>query len=261
MKADYAIIGGSSTHSINFPEDVADVKVLAEQILDTPYGESPSFKLFEYSNKKVLTCKMHGWRKGVSRADASLQVFWVLQQAGVKHILGEGGVGALSKRYETRDLIVPDDFIDLSCRRSLVVDGSHLLIMREPFCSNLREALIESASKNRKHKVFDKGVYVCTDGNRFETKAEVNMLKNWADIIGQSTAPEAALARDIGACYASIQMVVNYAEGVVDEWDYEEFKDIFYTESKEIGEILLNALESIEGKCQCRNLRKPSLLK
>jgi len=259
MKADYAIIGGSSTRSVNFPEDVADVNILAEQTVDTPYGESPAFKLFEYNDKKVLTCKMHGWRGRVSRADASLQVFWVLQQAGVKHILGEGGVGALSKRYQTRDLIVPDDFIDLSCRRNLVIDGSHLLIMREPFCSNLRAALIRSAA-NHKRKVFDKGVYVCTDGSRFETKAEVNMLKNWADIIGQSTAPEAALARDIGACYASIQMVVNYAEGVVDEWDYEEFKEIFFTESKNVGQILLDSLDLIKGECQCLNLRKPSLL-
>ncbi|RJQ32916.1 MAG: phosphorylase [Actinobacteria bacterium] len=263
LHASFAIIGGSSTHSIDFPVGQAKVKILDEKEIDTPYGKSPQFRLFEYNGKKILTCKMHGWRNGISRADASMQVFWVLQQAGVKTILGEGGVGALSKRLKTRDLIIPHDFVDLSSRRNLVLNGSHLLIMREPFCQNIQKAIVNSCVDEGKERVFEEGVYVCTDGNRFETKAEINMMKNWGDIVGQSLGPEASLARDIGACYGSLQMVVNYAEGIVGQWDYDEFKDIFFSESQSIANILLKSLSLLDEKasCQCANQRKKSLLK
>ena len=61
-KVDYAIIGGSSTNSINFPEDLNrdDVQVLEiDLVFDTPFGESPAFKLVQLDDKVFLTCKMH----------------------------------------------------------------------------------------------------------------------------------------------------------------------------------------------------------
>src|SRR3990172_11764395 len=94
--AHFAIIGGSSTFSIRFPGalDEPDVRVVDEGLaFATPYGESPPFTHFALGDgpdrKSVLTCKMHGWRSGVSRADASRQVFWVFREAGVSSILAE----------------------------------------------------------------------------------------------------------------------------------------------------------------------------
>ena len=89
IKADFAIIGGSGTLSSNFPENIqsTDVKILNNNIfVDTPYGKSPSFTLFSINKKLGLTCKMHGWRSGISRADASRQIFWTFRQVGIKRI-------------------------------------------------------------------------------------------------------------------------------------------------------------------------------
>ncbi|MBM7855947.1 5'-methylthioadenosine phosphorylase [Desulfohalotomaculum tongense] len=263
----YAIIGGSSTYSINFPEDINRyVKVLEKDLVfNTPWGESPPFKLFALGDKRVLTLKMHGWRPGVARADASRQVFWVFKQAGVKKIIAEGGVGSINHLLKPRDLLVATDYLDFSMRKDVSLDGAYLLTMRQPVCPLLRDKLVVAAENHSVGRVFDRGVYAVTDGRHFESEAEVQMMSRMgADIVGQSMCPEVYLAREIGACYARIDMVVNYAEGVVQQWEHRELKDIFYNEAERIGTIVLEAIaeaDEDDWSCGCRELRKETLLK
>jgi len=266
-RVDFAIIGGSGTFSINFPEDLKrnDILISASGLLfNTPYGESPPFTLFTLNKKKVLTLKMHGWRAGVTRADASRQIFWVLREAGVRKIISEGGVGSINRLLRPRDMIVPTDYLDFSMRKDVDLGGGYLLTMRRPVCPHIRRELVKSAESEASGRVFDRGVYAVTDGKHFESPAEIEMLyRLGADVVGQSMCPEVYLAREIGACYGRIDMVVNYAEGIIKEWDYEELAGIFYNEPGRIGNILLNALERIdpEQSCGCPELRKPTLLK
>jgi 5'-methylthioadenosine phosphorylase len=89
------------------------------------------------------------------------------------------------------------------------------------------------------------------------------MKRLGGDIIGQSLAPEVFLARDIGACYAGIYIVVNYGEGVVRAWDHSELKAVFFDESETIARIVLDAIASADlgaEACRCADFRKPSLL-
>jgi len=262
-----AIIGGSSTFSINFPEDLKDPNVTVVEsglVFETPFGESPPFRLFTLDGKPVLTCKMHGWRSGVSRADASRQIFWVFREAGVKHILAEGGVGAVNHLLNPRDIVIPTDYIDNSMRKDVNLGSNYLLVMRQAICPDLHNNLLEAARKLAPARVFERGIYAVTDGRHFESPAEVSVLKQWgADVVGQSLSPEVYLAREIGACYAGIYLVVNYAEGIVEDWKHEELASIFYGESEMLGNLLLTALRSIEDEpmCECANLRKQTLLK
>ena len=142
-KANLAFIGGSSTFAIKFPEDLKlpGVKVGYRKTFSTPFGDSPEFTLFEVDGELVLTMKMHGWRPNVKRADASRQVFWVFEQAGVKNILAEGGVGSINPDFKLRDFIIPDDYIDLSMRKDVHLSDKYLLIMRDPVCPNLAAIL------------------------------------------------------------------------------------------------------------------------
>ncbi|MCL6638376.1 MAG: MTAP family purine nucleoside phosphorylase [Firmicutes bacterium] len=265
--ANYAVIGGSGTFSINFPEDLErkDVATLKTGMtFSTPFGESPPFKLLLAGERKVLTVKMHGWRTGISRADASRQVFWVLREAGVKKILSEGGVGSINRLLRPRDLLVPTDYLDFSMRKDVSLGGEFLLMMRRPVCPSIRKELVLAAETSAAGRVFDRGVYAVTDGRHFESPAEVEMLyRLGADIVGQSMCPEVYLAREIGACYGRLDMVVNYAEGVIKEWDYEEMKDIFYHEPVRVGNILLDAISRLtpDQDCGCSGLRKHTLLK
>ena len=265
--AAYAVVGGSGTLSSNFPANVKadDVEILADNLrFDTPYGESPAMRLFRVGEKRVLTVKMHGWRSGVTRADASRQVFWVFREAGVKRIISEGGVGTVNKLLDLRDFIIPDDYLDLSVRKDVMLDGRYLLVMRDALCPEMRKALIAATKKRFDGRVFTRGTYAVTDGRHFESPAEVAMLNGHADIVGQSICPEVYLAREIGACYAGLYFTVNYGEGIKEKWSHQDMADIFYDDAPMIGEIILETIRTIdaeERECECLSLRKETLLK
>ena len=264
--ARYAVIGGSGTLSSDFPRasTADDVEILADGLhFTTPYGESPAFRLFSVAGRRVLTCRMHGWRSGVTRADASRQVFWVLREAGVTRILSEGGVGTVNPLLDPRDFLIPDDYLDLSVRKDVMLDGRYLLVMRDALCAELRQTLIEETKKRYTGRVFDRGIYAVTDGRHFESPAEIAMMQGHADIVGQSLAPEVYLAREIGACYAGLYFVVNYGEGIR-PWSHDTLEQIFYDDAPMIGDILLATIRSVsteETSCPCRSLRKETLLK
>lgn len=270
-KAEFTIIGGSSTFSLQFPEelDQESIKVLDDDLsFDTPFGESSKFKLLEFGveqKRKILSTKMHGWREGVSRKDSSLQLFWVLKEAGVKKIIAEGGVGSINPLLKPRDIILPHDFIDFTLRRDAHLFNDYLVVMRNPICAQMHEVLLKAARDYHEGMVYERGIYAVTEGPRFESAAEVFMLGRWgADVVGQSLAPEVYLAREIGACYAGIYMVVNRAEGIISPWSHQELTDIFFEEAEKIGKILIATLQNLDptqDKCHCRTLRKPTLLK
>ncbi|MHB1341451.1 MAG: MTAP family purine nucleoside phosphorylase [Coriobacteriia bacterium] len=267
--ADFGVCGGSGSLSLAFPAALEDerVEVIAEKLVfDTPFGRSPAFTHFRvtgpHGTRDALAVKMHGWRRGVKRSDASLQVFWVFSEAGVRKVLADGGVGGLNHMLDPRDVVLPNDFVDLSIKQDIYVRGDHLLIMRQPICPDLHAHLYLAASE-RFSRVFRRGTYLVTDGPRFESVAEIDYMKRLgADIIGQSLAPEVFLARDIGACYSGIYIVVNHAEGVVREWEHSELKAIFFDESATIARCVLDAIADadLEAPCGCMEHRKPSLL-
>lgn len=262
----YAVIGGSGTLSSDFPRgaQAQDVEVLQDGLIfETPYGMSPAFRLFQVGDKKVLTCKMHGWRKEVSRADASRQVFWVFREAGVRRIFSEGGVGTINPLLDPRDFLIPDDYLDLSLRKDVGLEGNYLLVMRDALCPQMRNLLIAKTKEHFNGRVFTRGVYAVTEGRHFESPAEIAMLKGQADIVGQSICPEVYLAREIGACYAGLYFVVNYGEGLVKKWSHQQLEDIFYDDAPMISRILLDTIRNLPpaGACECRSLRKETLLK
>ena len=268
MRSHYAIIGGSSTCSIKFPAALndPDISMLEDNLIfNTPFGESPPFALFEITGEKVITCRMHGWRSSVPRGTASQQVFWVLREAGVHTILAEGGVGSLQRDLKPGDLIIPHDYIDFSLRKDVCLSDDFLLIMRDPLCPDLRKALTAEAKKEPGNRVAGQGVYAVTEGRHFESRAEISLFaRAHIDVVGQSLVPEVYLAREIGACYAGLHLVVNFAEGIAGDWSHETLSDLFYSASERMGKLLVNTMKQLfssSRSCACATLRKPSLLK
>ncbi len=263
-----AIIGGSSTNSLDFPRILGEkINILEEKIYKTPYGDSPKMVTFEYKGIKIITLKMHGWRAGVTRADASRQIFSVFREMGVQKVIAEGGVGTVHKDGGIGDIVLPDDYIDFSMRKDVSISSDYLCVMNKPICPGTKKTIcgIIEESNWRFGNLKDGGVYAVTDGRHFESPAEVRALTQLgADFIGQSLAPEVYLAREIGACYAGIYIVVNYAEGVYPEWDYGKFRSLFYDASLNMANILVDTahrLTTDSYECDCKNLRKPTLLK
>lgn len=264
--ASWAIIGGSGTAGCSFPEEAeAGATIIARDLVfETPFGASPPFLLFDTAGgRRCLTVRLHGWRPGIMRGDASRQVFWVFGQAGVKRIFSEAGVGSLNHLLDPRDIVVADDFVDLTTHRDPTpVVGGHLLIMRNPVCATMARELVAAARRHAQGRVFGRGTCVVTEGPRFESRAEIRMMQPHGDIIGQSMCPEVWLARDIGACYAAMYVIVNYAEGVVRDWEHDVLKGIFQEDAVAHSRILLEALDAVDESayCPCGELRKPTLL-
>lgn len=57
-------------------------------------------------------------------------------------------------------------------------------------------------------------VYVQMTGPRFETPAEIRIIRSWGDVVGMNMASEADLAREAGIRYNSLCMIDNYANGL-----------------------------------------------
>jgi 5'-methylthioadenosine phosphorylase len=87
-------------------------------------------------------------------------------------------------------------------------------------------------------------VYVHTRGPRFETKAEIRVMKTWGDVVGMTLAPEADLCTELGLRYNSFGMVDNYANGIEGAGiDYSSFKRKVHDNQERVNRFIARLLE------------------
>ncbi len=127
----------------------------------------------------------------------------------------------------------------------------------EPYCPELRSVLLEAGMKENLPMV-DHGVYVCTEGPRFESSAEIKMFSRMGgDVVGMTNLPEVVLARELEMCYASISTVTNYAAGISDKkLTHKEVLDIMSKNIEDIRTIFKRAIPKVseERNCECKSL-------
>jgi 5'-methylthioadenosine phosphorylase len=266
-QVDYAIIGGSGTWACEFPDDLgmAEIKILSSDMeFETPYGRTVPFKWIRIDGsitadgkaREFLTVPFHGFHGLAPHNNPSEQVFWVFQQAGVKYILAEGSGGAVNHLLEPGDVIIPSDFIDFTKRRSHIAEFTpKILRMRDPICNDLSLILYNQAKLDFK-RVFRRGIYGVPEAPRFESVAEINMFRDaHVDICAHTLVPEVYLARAIGACYAGLYIISNYAEGIITNWDGDQIFDIYKDCALTIGRIMVKSIANIgkEKKCACQS--------
>ncbi|RLF54961.1 MAG: S-methyl-5'-thioadenosine phosphorylase [Thermoplasmata archaeon] len=185
-----------------------------------------------------------------------------LRLAGVKSIISMGTVGSLNPEIEPGMLVIPDDFIDFTKKRiSTFFDDSRIHVdMSEPFCPHLRKILID-VCREKGVAFREKGIYLATEGPRLETKAEINLFKGFADVVGMTVFPEVVLAREREMCYSSICLVCNMAAGMQDRLSADEIKRIFMEKEETIADIILEAVKRIDDyDCECRHALKGARL-
>ena len=145
-----------------------------------------------------------------------------LRELGVKNILASAAVGSLSEEMPPGSLVVVTQFLDFTRGRpSTFFDGDGEEVrhvdMTEPYCAHLR-AELQAAAEALGEKVHAGGTYVCAEGPRVETPAEIEMFRKLGgDVVGMTSVPEVVLAREVGICYAAVGIVTNWAAGVSKE--------------------------------------------
>jgi 5'-methylthioinosine phosphorylase len=144
-----------------------------------------------------------------------------LKALGADAVLAINAVGGVSPALSAGDLVVPDQLIDYTWGRAHTFsDGGsaplkHIDFTR-PFDGPLRELVLRVAGRAG-IDVADGGCIAVTQGPRLETAAEVRLLDAaGCDLVGMTTMPEAALAREAGLDYASLCVVANPAAGLDD---------------------------------------------
>jgi 5'-methylthioadenosine phosphorylase len=212
-----AVIGGSGFYSfLDEPEDVA---------IETPYGEpSAPVSVGEVAGRRVAFLPRHGrsheYPPHLINYRANL---WALLSLGVRQVLAPCAVGGLRDEVAPGDLVVPDQLVDRTSgrARTYVERGAVHLPFADPYCPRLSTALAAPDGVRRG------GTMVVIDGPRFSTRAESQdyAARGWS-LINMTGAPEAALARELRMCLATVALVTDMDAGAMpDEGVHQE--DVF----------------------------------
>ncbi len=225
--------------------------------IETPYGDV-TVETAGLSNNEIFFINRHGENLNIPPHKINyLANIQALAACHVDCIFAIGSVGALKKNIKLGDFVVPHDFIDFTKSRSYTFfDDKRIHVdMTQPYCSPLRNILINLAKKTASTKIFDKGVYLATEGPRLETAAEIGFFSKFADVVGMTGVPEVVLAREKGICYASLCLVCNMAAGLQSELTADEISTLYKEKEPIISKILKFTIESLDDKkrnCNCK---------
>jgi len=279
--AEIAVLGGSTTMGSGFPRGYEGVEIIADDLVfETPFGPTAPFTHAEVDGKEFLYVGFHGITRGIRNTEpdsSSERVFYVLWRAEVKKILGTALCGSTNRLLDPGDAVIPDDFVDYTTKRPQMLMASlqdkGLDVPRisyrlcQPLCPTLSGYLVDACKGAGFPRVFKRGVVGVAEGPRLESPAEIRLRyqNTGIDLVTMNLVPEVFFAREIGACYAALELVSNYGEGVVDpRWEGQTaFSEFQKRWSRPSAEALLNALKVIDPddeSCGCGGLRWESVL-
>ncbi len=180
-----------------------------------------------------------------------------LQSLSCTHILATNAVGGIREDIAPGHLVVPDQFLDFTRQRPLsLAEGSDEAIphidVTNPYCSYLRRLIAAQAGETGR-VVHQDVVYVCTEGPRFETPAEIQMFAQLGgDVVGMTGVPEVVLAREAEICYASVGVVTNYAAGITGETlSASEVHELMDQMRPDLLELLTGTIARLDPDADC----------
>jgi 5'-methylthioadenosine phosphorylase len=135
-----------------------------------------------------------------------------IKDLGATEIVSINSTGSLKKDLCPGMIVIPDDFITLTATPT--VHQNRSVHITPSLNEKVRQKLINAALSN-KIKVVKKGTYWQTQGPRLETKAEIKMMANFADIVGMTMANEAVIALELDLSYASVCSIDNFGNGLL----------------------------------------------
>jgi len=246
-----AVIGGTGVYD---PKMLTRIETVA---VDTPYG-TVTCQTGEYAGKIVAFIPRHGSKHSIPPHLINYRAnLWALKKIGVRKILATTAVGSLDRQYKPGDFMFPDQFLDFTKSReaTFYTGGERGVVhvdVTAPYCPELSRHIVASAVK-LKLSSHNSGCYVCTEGPRFETAAEVKAYRQLGgDVVGMTGVPEAVLAREAEMCYITVSMVTNFAAGISKELlTHREVFETMQQNSENIRKLLAEAIEAIDPQTDC----------
>lgn len=262
-----AIIGGTGIYDPKLLDNTRKI------VQETPYGTATVIT-GSYEGEEIAFIPRHGGSHSIPPHLINYRAnIMALHMLGVKNIMATAAVGSLYFDFKPGSYILADQFLDFTrTRRNTFYEGGEKGVvhcdMTVPYCSRLRQAMAQSAC-DQGLKVQNGGVYVCTEGPRFETAAEIAMFKQLGgQLIGMTSLPEVCLARELGMCYANISIVTNFAAGISPGiLTHSEVVDMMQQNITGVQRVLMGSLKYIladesQDLCDCRKiLNEPGVMK
>lgn len=220
--------------------------------IETKHGKILAY-YFEKHDREIFFISRHGREHVPAHAVNYYGNMEAMKKIGVEAIIATSTVGSMRKEIKVGSFFIPYDFIDFTKRKSTFYDDVAIHVdMTFPFCPVIRKILIEISLKIGETK---EGIYAVTEGPRLETKAEINMLRNFAHAVGMTLSPEVVLAKEAGICYASLCIVSNYASGMQEKLDAQEIKKVYEEKREDVMKIIDETISKIpeSRECGCKN--------
>ncbi len=264
MTVEFGIIGGSGFYSLSSKGIKKNIK--------TPFG-TVVVNILDINDKKVAFITRHGPKHSIPPHLVNYRAnIFALHSIGVERIITSSAVGSMKEEMTPGSFVIPDQFIDFTIGRpkTFFVDNFEVKLhngsirkgvvhidLSEPYCQHLRNETLKQTKKTSE-KTFSKGVYVCTEGPRFETPAEINAFKILGgSLVGMTSVSECVLARELGICYSTICLVTNFAAGMQEKVTADEVYALFKSKVHDLEKIIVNTIANfrISAKsCSCDKL-------
>jgi len=208
-EAAIGVIGGSGLYELPGMTDVRWRRVR------TPFGDpSDEYCCGRVDGRPVIFLPRHGRGHRLTPSELNFRAnIWGLKSLGAGWVVSVSAVGSMRDEVQPLDLVIPDQFIDLTKHRVSSFFGEGIAAhvgMADPVCAVLA-GVIENAARETSANVHRGGTYVCIEGPQFSTRAESRIYRGWnVDVIGMTNMPEAKLAREAELCYATLALVTDF---------------------------------------------------
>ena len=164
-----------------------------------------------------------------------------LADLGCVDIVSLNSVGSLKPELPPGTFVSCSDYVGLQQGPATFFD--HELKGGAPgIANNLIPLLIAQLAPE--FTIHPGKVYVQMRGPRFETKAEIQIIRHWGDVVGMTAAHEADLCTEAGLRYNSLALIDNYANGLEGtEIDFVRFKELVKDNQAKVNRLFERMLE------------------
>ena len=191
------------------------------ETVETPYGAASLTRADLGEGRELLFLARHGvgHRLPPHRINHKANIA-ALRGLGAEAVFATAAAGSLRPKIAPGDLVVLDDFLDLTKGEVTTFFGEPGDVRHtdfvHPYDPALRAALLVAVQADLAPHIHPRGTYLCVSGPRYETPAEVRLFASWgADVVGMTGTPEAILCREAGLPYAGVALATNYGTGLL----------------------------------------------
>jgi len=181
-----------------------------------------------------------------------------LRKLGVESVVATCAVGSMREDFAPGQLGLVDQFIDFTrSRRSTFFDEKVVHTdMTHPYSREVDSAVAEAARRLTMELRMGL-VYICVDGPRYETAAEIKMFRAMGgDVVGMTGVPEAVLANEAGLRYSSVVVATNWAAGISARVSHDEVLSVMREQGSTVKKLLEETVNVVQAHPSRREASK-----